>query len=160
MHCRFCFLFCCFLIFGCGNPKPYDIRAVVTLDGEPFVEAEVVLLPVRENNASAIGITDREGKVSFTTGEINGVLPGSYIMLISKIVEDKTLTNNEIRALAEVGIRYGPRMIELVPEKYTRRETSDLRVKIGYWYSKELSIDLQSEKPLLGATSGYSKAVR
>ena len=142
---RFCLLFCCFLIFGCGSSRTYSVRAVITLDGEPLAEAEVELLSVQENGVSAIGTTDVDGGVTFSTGEIDGVFSGSYIMLVSKMVEEKTLTNNEIRALAEVGIRYSPHMIELVPKEYTRRETSDLKVKIGYWYPKELPIDLRSE---------------
>ena len=131
---------------GCGSPRAYDVRAVVTLDGKPFAEAEVTLLPVRGNNVSALGITDAAGEVVFSTEENSGVFSGSYIVLVSKTVEEKTLTNNEVRALAEVGIRYRPNMIELVPQEYTSRETSDLKVTIGYWHSKVLSIDLRSAR--------------
>ena len=144
---RLCLLFCCCLIFGCGSPRPYEIRAVVTLDGAPLAEAEVTLLPVREHAASAFGITDAEGAVAFKTRDLDGVFPGSYIVIVSKSVEERKLTNNEIRALAEAGIRYRPRIVELVPERYTRRETSGLRVRIGYWHSKKLTLDLRSEQP-------------
>ena len=142
---RFCILCYCCLIFGCGNPRPYDIRAVITLDGESLVEAEVTLLPVRENAASAFGITDAEGKVAFKTGDVDGVFPGSYIVIISKTIEKKILTNNEIRALAEAGIPYRHGILELIPPKYTRRETTDLRARIGYWRSKDLTFDLRSD---------------
>ena len=145
MLARLCIMFCCCLIFGCGSPT-YDVRAIVTLDGEPLVEAEVVLLSVRENGVSITGITDTEGEVTFTTDEIAGVVAGSYIITVSKTVEERKLTNNEIRALAEAGIRYSPDIVELVPQKYTRRETSDLRVRIGYWHSNEWTLDLQSEQ--------------
>lgn len=148
MPSRLCFLFCCCLIFGCGSPKPYEVRAVVTLDGKPLDGAVVTFLPVREHAASAFGITDTEGIVTFkttTTGSeaVDGVLPGSYIVIVSKAIEERRLTNNEIRALAESGIRYRPGTIELVPEKYTRRETSHLQTKIGYWHPTELTFDLQ-----------------
>jgi len=133
------------LIFGCGSPRPYEIQAVVTLDGEPLAEAEVTLLPVREHAASAFGITDAEGVVVFTTGEIDGVFPGAYVVILSRTAEERRLTNNEIRALAEAGIRYRPNIVEHVPERYTRRETSDLRVRIGYWRSRDLVFDLRSE---------------
>jgi len=134
------------LIFGCGSPRPYDIWAVVTLDGEPLAEAEIFLLPVRENAASAFGITDTEGTATFKTADIGGVFPGSYIVIVTKTLEERKLSNNEIRALAEAGIRYSPNFVELVPEKHTRRETSDLRVKIGYWRPKKLTFDLLSEQ--------------
>jgi hypothetical protein len=74
------------------------------------------------------------------------VLPGSYIVVVTKPVEEKRLSNDEIRAFAEIGIRYKSRNIEYVPEKYTRRETSSLRIKVGYWQTKELTFDLWSEK--------------
>ena len=143
-HC-FSILFCCFLIVGCGSPKPYDVWAVVTLDGEPLSGAEVSLLSVRDDAISAIGMTDSEGKVTFKTEEVEGVFSGTYIATVSKIVEERRLSNNEIRALAELGIQYGEKWIELVPEKYARRETSNLKIKVGYWHPKNLTFVLQSE---------------
>jgi len=145
---RLCVLFCCCLIFGCGSPRLYDVRAVVTLDDKPLEGAAVTLLPVRKNAVSAFGVTDTEGIVTFKTtvidGEVvDGVLPGSYTVIISKTTEERRLTNNEIRALAEAGIRYRPGIVELVPEKYTRRETSALQVRIGYWYPTDLTFNLQ-----------------
>ena len=141
----FCFLFCCCLISGCGGSTPYLLKAVVILDSKPLTEAEVILLPVRENAKSASGITNAEGEVTFKTEGEDGVFAGSYIITVSKIVEERRLTNDEIRALAEVGARYRPQMVELVPEKYTRRDTSDLKVKVGYWQPVELTLELYTE---------------
>jgi len=143
---RVSILFGCSLIFGCGSPKPYDIQAVVMLDGKPFVEAEVSLVLRKENTKFAFGMTDAEGKVTFMTEEVEGVFPGTYTVIVSKTAEEKRLSNNEIRALAEVGIRYTANTIELAPEKYIRRETSDLIIKVGYWSSKDLILDLHSDK--------------
>ena len=147
MQYRFCLLLCCCLILGCGSPKPYDVRAVVTLNGEPLVGAEVTLISLQRDARakSAFGTTDEEGQVTFKTGDIDGVFSGSYIAVVSQRVEERTLTNNEIRAFAEVGIRYRPSVIELIPERYTRSETSNLRVRVGYWRSKDLMFNLQSE---------------
>jgi len=144
MSYRLCILFCCCLLFGCGNPRTYDVQITFTLDGEPLAEAAVALLSVQENGTSAVGITDSEGIVSFSTGEIAGIVAGSYIVTVSKTAEERKLTNNEIRALAEAGIQYSPDIVELIPEKYTRRDTSDLRVRIGYWHSMALTLDIHS----------------
>jgi hypothetical protein len=146
---RICVLFCCCLIFGCGSSKLYDIRAVVTLDDNPLAEAEVVLLSVLTHVPSASGITNTAGEVTFKTNEADGVLSGSYIVTVSKTVDEKRLSNDEIRALAEIGIRYKTQRIELVPEKYTRSETTDLKIKIGYWQPEEWTLNLQSKKPPL-----------
>lgn len=145
MFTRLCVLFCCCVLLGCGSSKLYDVRAVVSLDGKPLTEAVVLLLPVRENAASAFGITDTEGQVILKTGEQDGVFPGAYIVVVSKLIEEKQLSNNEIRALAEIGIQYNPGVVELVPSRYSRRETSELRAKIGYWHSKNMTFNLWSE---------------
>ena len=150
MSTRLCILFCCCLIFGCGSPRTYDVLITVTLDGEPLTEAAVALLPVQENGTSAVGTTDTEGNVAFNMVEVDGIntggiVAGSYIVIVSKTVEERKLTNNEIRALAEAGIQYSPDIVELIPSKYTSRDTSDLRVRIGYWHSTVLTLDLHSE---------------
>ena len=143
---RLCTLLsCCCLLFGCGSPRPYDVRAVVTLDDEPLTEAIVTLIPLRQNAASAFGVTDAEGNVAFLMDEIDGVIPGTYVAVISKKTEENLLTNNEIRALAETGIRYRPNVIELVPEKYTHSQTSDLIIQVGYWHPTTLTFDLRSD---------------
>ena len=132
-------------MLGCGSSRLHDVRAVVTLDGEPLAEAEITLLPTRAIPTTAFGITDSAGETTFQTAELEGVFPGSYVAVVSKSIEERKLTNNEIRALAEAGIRYRPTIVELLPERYTKRETSDLRVRIGYWHTTELSFELLSE---------------
>ena len=145
---RVCILFCCCFLFGCGNRGPYNVRAVVTLDDKPLAEAEVLLIPIQENvnTKPASGITDTEGVVMFKTEDVDGVFSGSYIVTVSKKIEEKRFSNNEVRAFAEVGIRLPLKSIEFVPEIYTRRETSDLKAKVGYWHSKDFMFNLQSEK--------------
>ena len=120
------------------------------LDGKPLAGAEVSLVSVQKNvNAQSISsITDEEGNVTFRTKDVDGVFPGSYIVTVSQKVEEKMLTNNEIRAFAEIGIRYKPKIVETVPEKYTRSETTDLKIKVGYWSSNNLTFNLWSEKSL------------
>lgn len=151
--CRYCVLFCCCLLLGCGSSKTYDVQATVTLDGTPLAEAEVTFVPLWGKAKRAVGNTDQEGMVTFKTDERDGILPGSYTVIMSKVVDEKRLTNSEIRAFAEVGIPYREKKIELVPEKYTRSETSDLKAKVGYWYSPNLTFHLGADK----SASGTSK---
>ena len=145
---RICVLFFCCLVVGCSSSRLYDVRAVVTLDDKPLAGAEVSFFLVRNNTKSAVGVTGEDGQVTFKTAEADGVLPGTYVVTLSKTVEESRLSNNEIRALAEVGVPFRPKVTEFVPEKYTRCETSDLKVKIGYWSSKNLTFPLRSEKTL------------
>jgi hypothetical protein len=123
----------------------YHVQAVVLLDGEPLAWAEVSLISVQEDGKHATGMTDAEGRVTFKTAEVEGVFPDTYIVTVYKTTEESLLSNSEIRALAEVGVRFRPDTISLIPEKYTSRETSDLNVRIGYWHPKELTLNLWSE---------------
>ena len=140
---RLCIFLCC-LLLGCGEPGPYDVRVVVMLDDKPLPDAEVTLIPYQGNAPAPFGVTDGDGNVSFKTDDQDGVLPGVYTAVISKEIEEKMLSNNEIRAFAELGIRYHPKMVQLVPEKYTDKKTSGLKVHVGYWYSPDLTFSLRS----------------
>lgn len=70
---------------GCGTGT-VDFEARVTLDGKPLEDAAVTLVSSGETrNRTAAGITDAQGSVHFTTFEPgDGVLPGEYIVLVSK----------------------------------------------------------------------------
>lgn len=72
---------CC----GCGNGM-VDLRAKVTLDGQPLEGAAVTLFSSGEKrNRPASGLSDAEGNVRFTTLTPNdGVLPGSYAVVVIK----------------------------------------------------------------------------
>jgi len=71
---------------GCGKGT-VDVRARVTLDGQPLEGAAVTLVGVGDTkNRPATGISDAEGNVRFTTFEPgDGVLPGEYKVLVSKM---------------------------------------------------------------------------
>ena len=62
---------------GCGSGL-IDLRARVTLDGEPVESASVTLMSSdAKRNRSAYGTTDAEGRVRFSTFQPDdGVLPG------------------------------------------------------------------------------------
>ena len=72
-------------ITGCGN-KMVDLKARVTLDGQPLSGAAVTLVSSGEvRNRSASGTSDEEGRVRFTTFKLDdGVLPGAYKVTVFK----------------------------------------------------------------------------
>ena len=74
------------LFVGCGR-ETIDVQANVMLDGEPLERASVTLVSIGESaNRTAVGITDNTGNVRFTTfAPDDGVLPGEYKVLISKM---------------------------------------------------------------------------
>ncbi len=72
---------------GCGD-ETYDLKARVTLDGQPLEGAAVTLTGT--STRPATGITDANGNVQFTTFEpSDGVLPGEYTVLVSKMPKNQ-----------------------------------------------------------------------
>ena len=70
---------------GCGGDL-VDVRARLTLDGEPLESAAVTLVSTGDvRNRSAYGTTDSEGRVRFSTFKAeDGVLPGAYKVVVTK----------------------------------------------------------------------------
>ncbi|MEX2172109.1 MAG: carboxypeptidase-like regulatory domain-containing protein [Pirellulales bacterium] len=72
-------------VTGCGEGM-CDLHAKVTLDGQPLEGASVTLVGTgKEARRTAVGISDAEGLVQFTTFQPgDGVAPGEYKVVISK----------------------------------------------------------------------------
>ena len=129
-------LFGCFslVILGCGPPtiKTVPVTGKVTLDGTPVPEAVVTFIP--EQGPLAQGKTDAGGAftLSLTVGERPpaGAVPGNY-----KITVQKTKSSGiSFDPASQVEQAPGAPQIEyLVPEKYSRPDTSGFtaEVKVG-----------------------------
>ncbi|GHT19630.1 hypothetical protein FACS1894189_8520 [Planctomycetales bacterium] len=128
------------------------MQITVTLDGKPLEGAAVAVLPTKESTEArdAAGTTDTEGKAVLKSGVDLGLYPGTYTIMLSKKEQIGTPPSEEqLKAFAEKGIRYKPRMKEIVPNKYTNREFSDLKVEVSFWRNrlgrvKELTFNLVS----------------
>ena len=80
------------LAIGCGSdsgPPPvplYPVSGVVTFNGRPVAEADVTFFNA-EQNRSAFGRTDDEGKYSLTTFTVkDGAVAGNHAVTIAKYV--------------------------------------------------------------------------
>lgn len=79
-------------LLGCGESHPpvYPVTGVVTYNGQPVAEAEVVFLPQGEAAATApSGTTDAAGRYALTTffsaeSQVIGAQPGSYKVTVTK----------------------------------------------------------------------------
>jgi hypothetical protein len=70
-------------------PQPVPASGIVTLDGVPLDAAEVVFVPIDPNGKAAAGTTSTVTgafslKSTLGTTIKNGVLPGSYTVVVSK----------------------------------------------------------------------------
>jgi hypothetical protein len=131
------------LISGCGYRRPALVRTagVVTLDGEPVAEATVMLVPIGRGRAIS-GVSDKNGRLAFSTyGSRDGVPPGDYRAVVSKLV----LTSKAARRVESMRARGGGSaeppddvMLEFtdddyrneLPAHYASIDTTDLAVTI------------------------------
>jgi hypothetical protein len=67
---------------GCG-PSYVPVNGVVTMDGKP-VEGATVTFITEDGTQSASGQTDASGNFSLTAGGKEGVLPGTYKVMVIK----------------------------------------------------------------------------
>ncbi|MDO5554960.1 MAG: hypothetical protein Q4G68_14485 [Planctomycetia bacterium] len=83
-----------FIAMGCGGPPRPDglpdllpVTLVLTQEGTPFVDANVLLAPVEQTsgNWTVGGVTDDSGKaVIYTHGKYSGAPAGTYKVLLRK----------------------------------------------------------------------------
>lgn len=144
---------------GCGYRRPPLVRleAHVTLDGEPVAGATVTLVPVGGGRPVS-GVTDEGGRLTFSTyGSRDGVPPGHYTAVVSKLV----LTKKAARRLEAGRSKSSPSaadsaepMIEMrdddydniLPARYAGVDTTDLAVTIDHGM-RNIDLTLESRKP-------------
>ena len=127
-----------FFLQGCGAtedelPQRTVVSGVVTFDGEPVEGATITFRPVEENGQTANGRTDEEGQFTMGTFEgTDGVVAGDYTVMISKIK-----SNAPVEVLPEDDPNYDPDPKpepppeNILPEKYSKAETSGLTVSVS-----------------------------
>jgi hypothetical protein len=78
---RFAALLCAAVCLGCTQSDTVPVTGVVTLDGQPAAQAEVLFNPKTGRMAS--GVTDDQGRFALSTAKPNdGAMPGEYIVTL------------------------------------------------------------------------------
>lgn len=104
------------LVPGCGSSLA-QVEGVATLDDQELAHGNVVFHPV-ETGPSAVG-NIASGRYSLSAGTQPGIPPGDYIATVvvqSKVERDDKEDVKTIKLLS--------------PAKYSKKETSDLRVTV------------------------------
>lgn len=145
-------------VAGCGYRRPglLPTGALVTLDGKPVAGASVTLVPSKPGRP-AMGMSDDSGRVTFSTyGSRDGVPPGEYKAVVTKLVPTKKakakLEKLSPRPAAE-GEEGAEPMTEmqdddyenLLPARYAGIGTTDLSVTIDR-ATRRITLTLESEK--------------
>ena len=74
---------------GCGDGM-VQIKATVTVDGEPYEGASVMFVPEDRKGKIAYGDTAKDGSVRLTSYKpFDGVKPGTYKVCVSKYIREE-----------------------------------------------------------------------
>jgi predicted small lipoprotein YifL len=133
---------------GCGpkGPVVVPVSGVVTLDGRPVEKASVVFMPADGQPQPATGVTDAAGKFSLVTvigpNDHAGALPGNYRVVVTKATMSGALADET--GLSVDGMQGGIKMEWLIPEKYSRPDSSGLTAQVQPGMA-EVALGLQSK---------------
>ena len=112
------------LCFAAGcETKYYSISGTVKVDGKPFANGSINLIPVGEGRP-AYGGTDADGRFNLDTGNTKGAPKGTY-----KLVLQKFETSGPPQDEKVPGELRKP-MKSTFLEKYSKPETSDITVEV------------------------------
>jgi len=142
---------------GCGYRRPALTRpqGIVTLDGEPVAAASVMLVPLEPGRPVA-AVSDEGGRLVFSTyGSNDGVPPGRYKAVVSKLVPTKKAARKLEAARArqaEADDTAEEAMVELddddyenlLPARYATAATTDLVVTVDR-RTRQITLALESE---------------
>jgi len=129
-------LFLLVVIAGCGGDdlRLAPVTGVVTLDDEPVAGAAVLFMPV-DGGPVATASTDENGRFTLSTTNRVGAVIGEHRVSVNK---------SEIHGLVDgMPGPDGIRIEWIVPEKYSRVETSGL-VKTVNKGQNEIPLHLKS----------------
>lgn len=139
------------IALGCssgGDDGPSRVPASVTItyQGTPVEGAHVTLVPEGQGHA-AFGRTNEQGRAILSTlGEDDGAVPGSYRLTVRKSETEGTgnVSGGEIGAMpANAEAMQAPKTRHLLPEKYAKKDTTDLTVTVSENEENEFAFDLQ-----------------
>ncbi len=141
-------------LVGCGDklsgPATEPVSGVVTLDGTPVPQANVVFLPDAKNGKPASGVTDENGRYELTTfNPKDGAMAGSYKVMITKAKAENT-SDVDLSGLSEEealekaaeeyyssdaykkqGSRQADQVVNLIPANYGNVVQSGLTASVA-----------------------------
>jgi len=128
------------LCSGCGGPALLEVEGTVTYEGMPLTHGVVSFVPLTAGGNGgrvAVGTIGPDGRFRLgSTGELGGVEPGSYRVIVS--CWDDPVAGPDKPADTT------PRGVSVVPERYGDFSTSDLKARVSRFGSNTFAFDLSS----------------
>jgi len=142
-------VFSLILIIGCGGGNPaakglVPASGAVTLDGTPIGGVTMTFhktQPGDQPGGACISKSDGSFAVN-TYGDGDGIFPGEYKVTLSKSEITYSVSDEEIARLERenLDIPQG-KTVQHFPQKYLKKETTDIIITIPEKGTKELKID-------------------
>jgi hypothetical protein len=139
-------------VSGCsdGRPVRLPVAGRVTRDGQPLATGRIGFWP--DKGLPAYAPIQSDGTYRLTTFESgDGVVPGTYVVTIEATLVEyagpqfhSAEQEFQHRADARACKPAKPRVRRLVPERYSRRETSDLRAEVTTGQKNQFDFRLSS----------------
>jgi len=152
MMCRSCRLlagcFVAMVLIGCsGDPRLGKVFGRVTVGGKPVTGGTIMFHP--DAGPTAVGPIGRDGAYTLTTLKANdGALVGSHRVTIhatavgeGSMVDPKSFDEEIQKSRRGAKILVAGKVTWIVPEKYSRTQTSNLTATVGN-RSNEINFDL------------------
>jgi hypothetical protein len=155
LHRTVFFVIAGFAVQGCGEsgkvPEPrldlVPVTGIVTMDGKALPDANVNFAfdgKPPEGFMASGGKTDSSGKFVVMTGSKPGTVPGRYKVTISRLVLPD---GSSYKVDPEAGmdmemLRMGGQLKELVPERYSNLDQTELSAAVAAGQTNQLEFKL------------------
>lgn len=139
------------LFIGCGGapagPKLYAVQGKVTVEGEPLPNATVTFQP--ESGPIATGVTNASGEFTLKTGTAEGAVAGTHRVAVVATTGEKIMENptpDDLAAMSTSGKQETSQPKSLIPERYSKFETSQLTATVSEDASQNVvTLDLKKQ---------------
>lgn len=138
------------LVSGCGGapagPTLYAVKGKLTVEGEPLPNATVTFQPA--SGPVATGMTNANGEFTLKTGTQEGAVAGTHQVAIVATSGEKIMENPTPDDLAAMSLsgKPLPQPKSLIPERYSKFETSQLTATVSEDPSKNVvTFDLKKQ---------------
>lgn len=135
---------------GCSKSNADKLGTVkaggtVMLSGQPVAGATVTFSPTSSGGRAASAVTDNQGRFNLNTSNtIQGVIPGTYVVGVSKEIVQGAMTPEQSQAYYEKNNQPPPppKVVNELPEKYKTPSTSGLKAEVKAGSAEDLKFDL------------------
>jgi hypothetical protein len=128
---------CSALAAGCGGPV--NVEGKVVMSGKPLAGAQVLFIPV-SGGQQAGDLSDEEGNFRLKNPQAMGVVPGEYLVTVSKMDYPPGMKRPEPHQMT---MAMTAMMKQTLPAQYTLQDKTPLRVTVPRGGTKDVVLEIK-----------------